>query len=317
MFRVNRGMSQTMLAERIGVTFNRFRNTSGAQPVGASRLSQIASVLGVSVGELFRSPGLDLRPEFAGSLARRAGALRVLKAYARTTSPRVRLCIAKLVEASPVELRAKATVPFNTVDRGERRKFLAKIVFRRKTSGNRVPPVPEASAVRRSRPLRRPAPGMIRRSSHGASLRYARTLPRPNRGPDQECPCDLLAVEPAAAMRVARLADEMDIAVVLQQHVTRPGKCTGKLDRPGNWRTSRNVLVDCDSDSETSTPTRLWIGAITCGATSEGSVIGPAVAIERYSPSGPQRQAISHSRLRLQIKVDRHNLTGQYLLPWL
>ena len=33
------------------------------------------------------------------------------------------------------------------------------------------------------------------------------------------------------------------------------------------------------------------------------SVIGPAVAIDRYSPSGPQRQAISHSWLRLFTRV--------------
>ncbi|XSC43130.1 hypothetical protein ACF1BQ_034470 [Bradyrhizobium sp. RDT10] len=93
--------------------------------------------------------------------------------------------------------------------------------------------------------------------------------------------------------------------MVLQQHVTVGRKnVPASSIAPGNWRTNRNVLVDCDSDSETSTPTRLWIGAITCGATSaRGSVIGPAVAIERYSPSGPQRQAISHSRLRLRIKV--------------
>ena len=65
-----------------------------------------------------------------------------------------------------------------------------------------------------------------------------------------------------------------------------------------------NVLWDCDSDSETRTPTRLWIGAMTCGATrAGGSVIEPAVAIEIYSPSGPQWQAINHSRLRLRINV--------------
>ena len=61
MLRVNRGMSQTALAERIGVTFQQVQKyEQGADRVGASRLSQIASVLGVSVGELFKSPGLDL-----------------------------------------------------------------------------------------------------------------------------------------------------------------------------------------------------------------------------------------------------------------
>src|SRR5215207_5188568 len=106
MLRVDRGMSQAMLAERIGVTSQQVQKYErGATRVGAGRLSQIASVLGVSVGELFESSG-------AGSpglnspvvLLAEPGALRVLKAYARTTSPRLRLCIAKLVESIAVEL---------------------------------------------------------------------------------------------------------------------------------------------------------------------------------------------------------------------
>jgi len=127
MLRVNRGMSQTMFAERIGVTFQQVQEYErGASRVGASRLSQIASVLGVSVGELFESsqpesPGLNSSVR----LLAEPEALRVLKAYARTTNPRVRLCIAKLVESIASRTPgAKATVaPFNNVDRGERRRF--------------------------------------------------------------------------------------------------------------------------------------------------------------------------------------------------
>lgn len=127
MFRVNRGMSQTMLAERIGVTFQQVQKYErGANRVGASRLSQIASVLGVSVGELFESsqaesPGLNSPVH----LLAEPGALRVLKAYARTTSPRVRLCIAKLVESIAGRTPgAKATVArLNIVDRDERQRF--------------------------------------------------------------------------------------------------------------------------------------------------------------------------------------------------
>ena len=127
MLRANRGMSQTMLAERIGATFQQVQEYErGANRVGASRLSQIASVLGVSVGDLFESsgagsPGLNSPVR----LLAEPGALRVLKAYARTTSPRVRLCIAKLVESIASRTPgAKATVAlFNTVDRDERRKF--------------------------------------------------------------------------------------------------------------------------------------------------------------------------------------------------
>jgi len=127
MLRVNRGMSQVMLAERIGVTFQQVQKYErGADRVGASRLSQIASVLGVSVGELFESPGTG-SPGVNSPIRLLAepGALRVLNAYARTTSPRVRLCVAKLVESIASRTPgAKATVAmFNTVDRGERRKF--------------------------------------------------------------------------------------------------------------------------------------------------------------------------------------------------
>lgn len=127
MLRVNRGMSQTMLAERIGVTFQQMqRYERGANRVGASRLSQVASVLGVSVRELFESsraesPGLNSSVRLLAEPA----ALQVLKAYVRTTSPRVQLRIAKLVESVASRTPgAKATVAlFNPVDRDERRKF--------------------------------------------------------------------------------------------------------------------------------------------------------------------------------------------------
>jgi transcriptional regulator with XRE-family HTH domain len=100
MFRINHGMSQTALAERIGVSFQQVQKyEKGANRVGASRLSQIASVLGITVGELFES---SLEKTAASNspvhLLAEPGALRVLKAYLRTNS-RVRLAIAKLVES--------------------------------------------------------------------------------------------------------------------------------------------------------------------------------------------------------------------------
>jgi len=101
MFRINRGISQAVLAERIGVTFQQVQKyEKGANRVGASRLSQIASVLGISVGELFdtsENGSVDLNSPVR--LLAEPGALRVLKAYVRTTNPRVRLSIAKLIES--------------------------------------------------------------------------------------------------------------------------------------------------------------------------------------------------------------------------
>jgi transcriptional regulator with XRE-family HTH domain len=127
MLRVNRGVSQTVLAERIGVTFQQVQKYErGANRVGASRLAQIASVLDVSVGEFFESsragpPGLNSPVH----LLAEPDARRVLEDYARTPSPRIRPCIAKLVESiADRTSTTKATVArLNTVDLAERRKF--------------------------------------------------------------------------------------------------------------------------------------------------------------------------------------------------
>jgi transcriptional regulator with XRE-family HTH domain len=125
MFRLDRGMSQTILAERIGVTFQQVQKYErGADRVGASRLSQIASVLGVSVGELFEASSAESSSVNSPvHLLAEPGALRVLKAYARLSGPRVRLSIAKLVESiADRPPSAKATIArLNVSDRGKRR----------------------------------------------------------------------------------------------------------------------------------------------------------------------------------------------------
>jgi len=132
MLRVNRGISQAVLAERIGVTFQQVQKyEQGANRVGASRLAQIASELDVSVAEFFESsrtgsPGLNSPVH----LLAEPGAWRALKACARKPGPRVRSCIARLVESIADRTSApKATVArlnivdLHTVDLGERRKF--------------------------------------------------------------------------------------------------------------------------------------------------------------------------------------------------
>ena len=51
--RISRGMSQAMLAERIGVTFQQMQKYErGAHPVGANPVSQRATVRGVWVSEM-------------------------------------------------------------------------------------------------------------------------------------------------------------------------------------------------------------------------------------------------------------------------
>jgi transcriptional regulator with XRE-family HTH domain len=97
-FRTHRGMSQSDLAEKIGVAFQQVQKyEKGTNRVGASRLSRIAAVLGVSIGELFESCGeTDSKSPFRLLAGR--DALRVLTAFSRMSDPRVRRAIAQLVE---------------------------------------------------------------------------------------------------------------------------------------------------------------------------------------------------------------------------
>jgi transcriptional regulator with XRE-family HTH domain len=100
-FRTHRGMSQSDLAGKIGVAFQQVQKyEKGINRVCASRLSRIASVLGISIGELFESS----EDKSAGSkspfrLLAERDALRVLKAFSRTSDPRVRRAIAELIES--------------------------------------------------------------------------------------------------------------------------------------------------------------------------------------------------------------------------
>jgi transcriptional regulator with XRE-family HTH domain len=98
--RNHRGMSQGELAGKIGVTFQQVQKyEKGTNRVGASRLSRIASVLGVSVGELFESSeNKSAAAKSPFRLLAERDALRVLTAFSRTTNPRVR-AITKLLES--------------------------------------------------------------------------------------------------------------------------------------------------------------------------------------------------------------------------
>jgi len=127
MLRLNRGISQAMLAQRIGVTFQQVQKyEQGASRVGASRLAQIALVLRVSVGEFFESSlaeprGLDSRDR----LLAEPDAWRGPKTLARRPSPPVQPCIGKLVESTADRTSGpKITVACLTnIDPGHRRKF--------------------------------------------------------------------------------------------------------------------------------------------------------------------------------------------------
>ena len=102
--RLAAGLSQSELAERIGVTFQQVQKyEKGMNRVGAGRLTKIARVLNVAVGSFF-----DGRQEieqvalqgFDSPLAAMAQpyAYRLLRAYATISDPDLRQTIVEFVE---------------------------------------------------------------------------------------------------------------------------------------------------------------------------------------------------------------------------
>jgi transcriptional regulator with XRE-family HTH domain len=126
MLRVDRGLSQTALAARIGVTYQQLQKyEQGDGRVGASRLARIASVLDISVGAFFEFPRAG-SPDSRWSVYPRAEprSRRVLEIPPRMAGPRLSARIEELAESVADEGAATTTTDalLNTVDLSERRK---------------------------------------------------------------------------------------------------------------------------------------------------------------------------------------------------
>lgn len=102
--RLQSGLSQTSLADQLGVTFQQVQKyEKGVNRVGAGRLTKIAKVLGVPVSTFFGAHD-------AGTISDRGtassplklltvpGALRLLRAYALLNDGKMRRSIVDLVE---------------------------------------------------------------------------------------------------------------------------------------------------------------------------------------------------------------------------
>jgi transcriptional regulator with XRE-family HTH domain len=99
--RLQREMSQGELGRRIGVTFQQVQKyENGANRIGAGRLMQVASVLGVPLSALFDGAATignsDLRS--AREMLSRPRSLRLLQAYDRIRDRRVAAAVLALVE---------------------------------------------------------------------------------------------------------------------------------------------------------------------------------------------------------------------------
>ena len=104
--RLARGLSQTALANQLGVTFQQVQKyEKGVNRVGAGRLTKIAEVLGVPVGTFFSGKEmLESEPSRSGDepsplkLLTVSGAFRLLRAYAEIEDANLRRSIVDLVE---------------------------------------------------------------------------------------------------------------------------------------------------------------------------------------------------------------------------
>src|SRR3954464_13878929 len=105
--RLARGLSQTALANQLGVTFQQVQKyEKGVNRVGAGRLTKIAKVLGVPVSSFFGAHEASAieRPGERGTassplkLLTVPGALRLLRAYGQLNDGKMRRSIVKLVE---------------------------------------------------------------------------------------------------------------------------------------------------------------------------------------------------------------------------
>jgi transcriptional regulator with XRE-family HTH domain len=100
--RLRKGWSQTELGRKIGLTFQQIQKyEKGANRVGASRLTQIAEVLGVPLTVLFDGAATATNSDqrSARAMLARPHSLRLLESFDRIGQERVKLAILNLVES--------------------------------------------------------------------------------------------------------------------------------------------------------------------------------------------------------------------------
>lgn len=99
-FRKTKGMSQSHLGKAIGVTFQQVQKyETGRNRVGASRLKQISTVLGVPIATLFADGELEINAD-AFAFLMEPGAIELLKAYAAIEDVQLRRDVLAIVRTA-------------------------------------------------------------------------------------------------------------------------------------------------------------------------------------------------------------------------
>ena len=111
--RLARGLSQTALANQLGVTFQQVQKyEKGVNRVGAGRLTKIAEVLGIEVSTVLRRQGDGEAGEAKQGeasplkLLTVSGAFRLLRAYGDIEDSNLRRAIVELVEQISTQKRS-------------------------------------------------------------------------------------------------------------------------------------------------------------------------------------------------------------------
>ena len=101
-YRLSRGMSQSALGEKIGVTFQQIQKyENGVNRIGSGRLQKIAAILGVPISALFNE---DAKASAAGAdqvltqILSKPDAMRLLWAFDTIKDSKQRLALVNLVE---------------------------------------------------------------------------------------------------------------------------------------------------------------------------------------------------------------------------
>ena len=102
--RLERGLSQTELGQRLGVTFQQVQKyEKGTNRVGAGRLQRVAEILDVPITFFYNGLGsTDIHADTADaglSFLETAGAVRLVRAFSRITDPTLRRTLVDLTEA--------------------------------------------------------------------------------------------------------------------------------------------------------------------------------------------------------------------------
>jgi transcriptional regulator with XRE-family HTH domain len=98
-WRIARGMSQTQLGNRLGVSFQQVQKyEAGGNRIATGRLVEIAAALGVPVSALFEGTGRGDRPQSMLALVSDSRSFRLAHAFAAIKHKTARLSLVNLVE---------------------------------------------------------------------------------------------------------------------------------------------------------------------------------------------------------------------------